>query len=186
MIVKYWPRSLINHQSLSLRQVSEEAVAYFKRLGTWEQPNGNSAGKLDMLFVHGDYVTPQGVPPGLSSMGGTALSPHNGLFNGANILTFQGHAEFDTEAVEVCIEKLSEREVLPNRLPPGTTIEQVCLGTHSDTRMGSLHLVISTENKGHPASGATFVSLPIPTESIRDTIRDTLRGGTAFTSLLHR
>ena len=105
--------------------MSEEAVAYFKRLGTWEQLNRDSEHKLDMLFVHGDYVTPQGVPPGLSSMGGNALSPHNGLFNGSNILTFQGHAEFDTEAVEVCIEKLTEKGILPDRLPPGTTIEQV-------------------------------------------------------------
>jgi len=40
-------------------------------------------------------------------------------------MTFQGHAEFDTEAVEVCIEKLSEKGILPNRLPPGTNIEQV-------------------------------------------------------------
>ena len=85
-----------------------------------------------MLFVHGDYVVPQGVPPGLFSSGGTALSPHNGLLNSTNMVTIQGHAEFDTESVEVCIEKLTEKGVLPTRLPPGTTSEQVSTAHSSE------------------------------------------------------
>lgn len=69
--------------------VSPKAVEYFKRLGTWDDAKFGADPQLTMNFVHGDYVPADGMPPELESMGGTALSPHNGLFNRSNILTFQ-------------------------------------------------------------------------------------------------
>jgi GMP synthase-like glutamine amidotransferase len=130
--------------------VSDEAVAYFKLLGTWDQlETTTSPPSIDMMFVHGDYVVPLGVPPGLTSMGGTPLSPHNGFFNGTNILTFQGHAEFDVESVEVCIEKLSEKGILPKRLPPGATLQQVkeTLGGRVDAQWIALTALRFFQNK---------------------------------------
>ena len=39
--------------------------------------------------VRRDYVEPGKAPEGFQNMGGTAVSPIEGLFNGRNILTFQ-------------------------------------------------------------------------------------------------
>ncbi|KAK3283786.1 hypothetical protein CYMTET_8551 [Cymbomonas tetramitiformis] len=78
-----------------------------------------SDNQLDMMMVHGDYLVPSTRPEALKNLGGTEVSPVNGLFNGSNILTFQGHPEFLPEAVNVCFDKLSDRGILPKRLPPG-------------------------------------------------------------------
>jgi len=105
--------------------VSPKAVEYFKRLGTWDDAKFGADPQLTMNFVHGDYVPADGMPPELESMGGTALSPHNGLFNRSNILTFQGHPEFITANVLKCQEKLVEKGVLPHRLPAGADLAAV-------------------------------------------------------------
>jgi len=101
--------------------LSDEAAAYFQRLQSGDDAGDGATplSALRMNFAHGDYVPLDGLPSGLRSMGGTALSPHNGLFNGDNVLTFQGHPEFTRANVELCLEKLTERRVLPQRLPPG-------------------------------------------------------------------
>uniref|UniRef100_A0A7R9XMZ1 Glutamine amidotransferase domain-containing protein n=1 Tax=Polyblepharides amylifera TaxID=1486889 RepID=A0A7R9XMZ1_9CHLO len=105
--------------------ISMQAREYFQSLGSWEdlQESGQTASQLTMNFVHGDYVVQ--VPSSLRCMGGTPLSPHNGLFNGSNILTFQGHPEFSAENVSACLGSLLARGVLPPRLPVGTHLAQV-------------------------------------------------------------
>lgn len=105
--------------------LSDDAAAYFQRLQSDAGGDVAPLSALRMNFVHGDYVPLDGLPSGLESMGGTALSPHNGLFNGSNVLTFQGHPEFTRDNVELCLEKLTERQVLPQRLPPGVDAKDV-------------------------------------------------------------
>eukprot|EP00239_Pterosperma_sp_CCMP1384_P006500 CAMPEP_0197859850 /NCGR_PEP_ID=MMETSP1438-20131217/34785_1 /TAXON_ID=1461541 /ORGANISM="Pterosperma sp., Strain CCMP1384" /LENGTH=294 /DNA_ID=CAMNT_0043476509 /DNA_START=261 /DNA_END=1145 /DNA_ORIENTATION=- len=110
---------------------SNEAIRYFERLGMSNaELDGDVAPpgkdwKMDMLYVHGDYLVPEELPAGMFSMGGTDMSPHNGLFNGSNLLTFQGHPEFLPETVDLCIDALTKRDILPSRLPDGFGIDKV-------------------------------------------------------------
>ena len=94
--------------------VSEAAQRYFAETLRLPLP----APALRMFYVHGDWVVPGTEPAELANMGGTQLSPVNGLFNGDNLLTFQGHPEFSAAVVDGLIPVLAERGHLPARLPP--------------------------------------------------------------------
>ena len=76
-----------------------------------------------MLYVHGDAV--EALPPGFFSLGGSALSPCNGMCDGRRVLTWQGHPEFDADTVERLLPLLDSRGLVPGRLPPGRDVAAV-------------------------------------------------------------
>jgi hypothetical protein len=65
------------------------------------------------------------MPPGLWPLGGSAMSPVNGMSDGAGILTFQGHPEFDAATVERLLPLLDARGLVPARLPAGQDVRAV-------------------------------------------------------------
>ncbi len=65
------------------------------------------------------------MPPGLWPLGGSALSAFNGMSDGAQILTFQGHPEFVPATVERLLPLLDERGLVPGRLPAGQGVADV-------------------------------------------------------------
>ena len=122
--------------------LTPEARAYFAKLlgsdddgtaaggATRAEPNeGGASGliatpsEVRMLYVHGDAV--EALPPGFFSLGGSAVSPCNGMADGGRVLTWQGHPEFDAATVERLLPLLDARGLVPARLPPGQDVAAV-------------------------------------------------------------
>ena len=115
--------------------LTPQARAYFAKLLGGEggaPPLGAEGGAaacvatptdVRMLYVHGDAV--EVLPPGFFSLGGSALSPCNGMADGDRVLTWQGHPEFDAATVEGLLPVLDSRGLVPGRLPPGQDVAAV-------------------------------------------------------------
>ena len=67
----------------------------------------------------------ESMPPGFFSLGGSVLSPVNGMSDGGRVLTWQGHPEFDADTVERLLPVLDGRGLVPGRLPPGQDVAAV-------------------------------------------------------------
>jgi hypothetical protein len=65
------------------------------------------------------------MPPGFFALGGSAVSPVNGMSDGGRVLTWQGHPEFDADTVERLLPLLDARGLVPQRLPPGESVPAV-------------------------------------------------------------
>lgn len=65
------------------------------------------------------------MPPGFLPLGGSAVSPVNGMTNLSNVLTWQGHPEFDADVVMRLLPLLDARGLVPARLPPGRDMRDV-------------------------------------------------------------
>jgi GMP synthase-like glutamine amidotransferase len=106
--------------------------------------------EIHMLYIHSDLVTKLG--RGLRSMGGTRACPIEATFNGENVLTFQGHPEFDQATMNGILDRLIRSGKAPGcfvATPPSspkrktrgfetgpTTVktarESLAISTHSD------------------------------------------------------
>ncbi len=62
------------------------------------------------------------MPRGFWPLGGSAMSPVNGMSDGGRVLTFQGHPEFDADTVKRLLPLLDERGLVPARLPLGQDV----------------------------------------------------------------
>ena len=65
------------------------------------------------------------MPPGFFSLGGSDVSPVNGMSDGKRVLTWQGHPEFEADTVERLLPLLDARGLVPQRLPPGQSVAAV-------------------------------------------------------------
>lgn len=90
------------------------AATYLSRLAGSACPQS-----LTLNYAHGDWVPPAGVPPPLASMGGSSVSPVQGMWDPRHgrVLTFQGHPEFDAEAMRAGFERATRAGVV--RWPEG-------------------------------------------------------------------
>ena len=109
-------------------QLTPEARSHFAKL-LGDDEGGAAAGsatprEVRMLYVHGDAV--EALPPGFFSLGGSAVSPCNGMADASGrVLTWQGHPEFDAATVERLLPLLDARGLVPARLPPGQDVAAV-------------------------------------------------------------
>jgi hypothetical protein len=65
------------------------------------------------------------MPRGFWPLGGSVMSPVNGMSDGERVLTFQGHPEFDAQTVMRLLPLLDERGLVPGRLPQGHDVRGV-------------------------------------------------------------
>ena len=104
---------------------TEDFISFAKdTYGVPPPPTSDKA--IDMFYVHGDHVSPAGLErlatksDGLRSIGGTDVSPCEGLYDhacGGRVLTLQGHPEFDVATMEACHGSLTRAKRLPAAMP---------------------------------------------------------------------
>lgn len=70
-----------------------------------------------------DYVDPSAGPTGFSNMGGTGMSPINGLFNGRNILTFQALSPARHHFLQ-SLSRIFREDPPPRELEPGVLLRE--------------------------------------------------------------
>lgn len=121
-------------------ELTPQARAFFATLLGGDAADMPEA--VRMLYVHGCVETQcacvhlltwlaacrdavAAMPPGFFALGGSAVSPVNGMSDGGRVLTWQGHPEFDADTVERLLPLLDARGLVPQRLPPGESVPAV-------------------------------------------------------------
>merc|ERR1712146_417126 len=72
--------------------------------------------KLSMNYVHQDHIPTVPTLYGIKSLGDHPSAKHSyGFYNGTNLLTFQGHPEFNLEVMQSILNKLQSNNVISNK-----------------------------------------------------------------------